>query len=90
MDFRKQLEHYRLATAEILYHLPDHPSILQSFIWQELDIAPEFPGLHKFLVFLGEGDRREAALRPGAERAPHNAGGDPRECQSSELELGIA
>jgi uncharacterized protein Usg len=51
MDFRKQLEHYRLATAEILYHLPDHPSILQSFIWQELDIAPEFPGLHKFLVF---------------------------------------
>lgn len=42
---------YRLTTAEILYHLPDHPSLLQSFIWQDLDIAPQFPVLHKFLDF---------------------------------------
>jgi uncharacterized protein Usg len=50
-DFRKQLKDYRLTTAEILYHLPDHPHILQSYIWQELDIAPRFPVLHKFLLF---------------------------------------
>ena len=47
----KQLRDYRLTTAEILYHLPDHPSLLQSYIWQEYDIAPRFPVLHKFLDF---------------------------------------
>jgi uncharacterized protein Usg len=47
----KQLEGYRLTTAEILYHLPDHPALLQTFIWQELDIAPRFPVLQKFLAF---------------------------------------
>ncbi|MFM9843499.1 MAG: usg protein [Dongiaceae bacterium] len=50
-DFAKQLKDYRLTTAEILYHLPDHPALLQSFIWQELDIAPRFPVLKKFLNF---------------------------------------
>ncbi len=50
-DFGKQLQDYRLTTAEIIYHLPDHPSLLQSYIWQELDIAPRFPILHKFLHF---------------------------------------
>jgi uncharacterized protein Usg len=42
---------YRLTTAEILYHLPDHPVMLQSFIWQDLDVAPRFPVLNKFLKF---------------------------------------
>ena len=46
-----QLGGYRLTTAEILYHLPDHPHLLQSFVWQQLDIAPDFPVLHKFLGF---------------------------------------
>ena len=45
------LRGYRLTTAEILYHLPDHPAVLQSFIWQELDLAPKFPVLNKFLQF---------------------------------------
>lgn len=42
---------YRLTTAEILYHMPDHPTLLQSFVWQELDITPDFPELKKFLDF---------------------------------------
>jgi len=42
---------YRLTTAEILYHLPDHPRLLQSYVWQDLDIAPQYPVLHKFLAF---------------------------------------
>lgn len=42
---------WQLTTAEILYHLPDHPAVLQSFIWQKLDRAPEFPELHRFLDF---------------------------------------
>lgn len=46
-----QLRDYRLTTAEILYHLPDHPSLLQSYLWQDYDLAPEFPQLHRFLDF---------------------------------------
>lgn len=51
MSLELQLKDYRLTTAEILYHLPDHPGILQSYIWQGMDIAPRFPVLHKFLDF---------------------------------------
>ena len=47
--FAVKLGDYRLTTAEILYHLPDHPGVLQSFIWQDYDIAPDYPVLHKFL-----------------------------------------
>ncbi len=51
-DFdRMLLKDYRLTTAEILYHLPDHPALLQTFVWQDLDIAPQFPCLSKFLLF---------------------------------------
>jgi uncharacterized protein Usg len=46
-----QLRGYRLATAEITYRLPDHPSLLQTFVWQHYDIAPEFPELRRFLEF---------------------------------------
>ena len=46
-----QLKDYRLTTAQILYHMPDHPNLLQAFVWQELDLAPWFPVLAKFLKF---------------------------------------
>lgn len=45
------LRDYRLTTAEIFYHFPDHPVLLQSYVWQELDLAPKFPCLNKFLDF---------------------------------------
>ena len=48
---QRQLNDYRLTTAEILYHLPDHPALLQSYIWQDFDLAPDFPTLRKFLNF---------------------------------------
>ncbi len=51
MSLALQLKDYRLTTAEILYRMPDHPGVLQSFIWQDLDIAPEYPVLRKFLDF---------------------------------------
>jgi uncharacterized protein Usg len=50
-DFRAQLAGYSLTTAEILYRMPDHPALLQSFIWQEYDVHPLFPRLHGFLQF---------------------------------------
>lgn len=50
-DFRAQLAGYSLTTAEILYRLPDHPSLLQSYIWQDYDVHPRFPRLREFLQF---------------------------------------
>ncbi|HEX2580845.1 MAG TPA: Usg family protein [Dongiaceae bacterium] len=47
----QQLRNYRLTTANILYHMPDHPHLLQTYIWQEYDLAPDFPELHRFLDF---------------------------------------
>jgi uncharacterized protein Usg len=51
MTIGLQMRDYRLTTAEILYHLPDHPGLLQTYIWQDLDLAPRFPVLKKFLDF---------------------------------------
>ncbi len=53
-QFRKQLEGYGLTTAEILYRMPDHPALLQSYVWQDYDLFPEFPELKKFLDFWRE------------------------------------
>lgn len=50
-DFARQLAGYGLTTADILYRLPDHPSILQEYIWQDYDLAPSFPELNRFLAF---------------------------------------
>ena len=50
-DFRAQLEGFSLTTAEILYRMPDHPALLQQFIWQEYDVHPRFPKLKTFLNF---------------------------------------
>lgn len=50
-DLEKMLQDYRLTTAEILYHMPDFPQLLQSYTWQEYDMAPDFPELKKFLNF---------------------------------------
>lgn len=80
MTLALQLRDYRLTTAEILYRMPDHPRLLQTYIWQELDLAPRFPVLRRFLDFW----RREldgelyavrvaagGPLRPAAWRHPH-------------------
>lgn len=45
------LRGWRMATAEVTYYLPDHPSLLQTFTWQTLDLAPSYPRVHKFLDF---------------------------------------
>ncbi|MGB0499419.1 MAG: usg protein [Rubricella sp.] len=40
-----------LLTAQILYRMPDAPSLLQTYLWQEYDLAPEFGKLRGFLDF---------------------------------------
>jgi uncharacterized protein Usg len=50
-EFRLLMAGYGLTTAEIHYRLPDHPSLLQLFVWQDYDLAPDFPTLKGFLGF---------------------------------------
>ncbi|MBZ9681768.1 MULTISPECIES: usg protein [unclassified Mesorhizobium] len=49
--FRLQMEGYGLTTAQIHYRLPDHRSLLQLYVWQDYDLAPEFPELKGFLSY---------------------------------------
>jgi len=50
-ELELMLKGYGLTTAQFLYHMPDHPHLLQSFVWQDYDVAPEFPGLFGFIHF---------------------------------------
>lgn len=50
-DFAAQMQGKRLTTAEVLYYMPDHPTLLQSFLWQTQDTAPRYPRLLRFLDF---------------------------------------
>lgn len=50
-ELKKLLKGYALTTAEILYRLPDYPTLLQTYIWQEYDLHPRFPKLQEFLAF---------------------------------------
>jgi uncharacterized protein Usg len=76
-ELKLQLQGWRLATAEVLYYMPDHPALLQTFVWQTLDLAPTYPRIHKFLDFW----RREidavihsVALASGEKLAPAKIG----------------
>lgn len=53
-DFVRQLSGCSITTAEILYRLPDHPALLQTFIWQDYDVHPKFPRLIRFLDYWTE------------------------------------
>ncbi len=53
---------YGLTTANILYRRPDHPWLLQSYVWQSYDECPEFPALHRFLAFWQDFPRWNASL----------------------------
>jgi uncharacterized protein Usg len=51
IEIGPRVRDYRLTTAEILYHLPDFPALLQTYVWQDYDTAPGFPVLRRFLGF---------------------------------------
>src|SRR6186713_3161748 len=53
-DFQRQMIGYGLTTAQILYRRPDHRWLLQTYVWQNYDLFPEFPELHRFLAFWKE------------------------------------
>jgi uncharacterized protein Usg len=45
------LKGYGLTTAELLYRMPDHRHVLNSYVWQDYDLAPDYPTLCKFITF---------------------------------------
>jgi uncharacterized protein Usg len=47
----ERLRGYRLTTAEITYYLPDHPDLLQIYVWQLMDRKPDYPRLKAFLDY---------------------------------------
>ena len=50
-ETRLMLQGYGLTTAELYYRIPDYRNVLNSFIWQEYDIAPDYPQLFSFIHF---------------------------------------
>lgn len=45
------LKGYGLTTGEFFYRMPDYPHVLNTFVWQDYDIAPDHPRLFKFIDF---------------------------------------
>ncbi len=83
IDFERQLRGYGLTTAEILYRLPDHPAVLQTFLWQHYDLAPEFPELTRFLAFW----EREIEGPLHSVKVAHNRLISPAECRVARAEF---
>ncbi|TCT12691.1 uncharacterized protein Usg [Tepidamorphus gemmatus] len=79
VEFESQLRGYGLTTAQILYRLPDHPGLLQEFVWQHYDLAPDFPALYRFLEFWD----REIEGPVHSVRVAHNRLVGPREWRSA-------
>ncbi len=45
------LKGYGLTTAEMFYRMPDHRHVLNTFIWQDYDQAPDHERLFGFIEF---------------------------------------
>jgi len=73
------LKGYGVTTAESHYYRPDAPSLLQLFIWQEYDLAPDFPALFDFLSFW----KREISAGIHSVRIAHDHLLRPREWRAS-------
>lgn len=83
--FARQISGYSLTTAHILYRLPDHPSFLQTYVWQDYDLAPEFPELKRFLDFW----RRELEGPLHSVRVACKGLISPAECRTLAGEFGL-
>ena len=51
-----------LVTVDILYYMPDYTDIVQEFIWQTNDHAPELPRVHKVAYTYENEDRIKRAV----------------------------
>lgn len=82
-QFIRRLTGERLTTTEVLYYMPDHPGLLQSFLWQTLDVAPDFPRIVRFLGFW----RREIDAVIHSVRLAHSGLVAPAEWRSADIEM---
>ena len=48
------LKGYGLTTAELYYRMPDYRNVLNSFVWQDYDLAPDYPQLFGCIEFWQE------------------------------------
>ena len=74
-DFRRRLAGFGLTTANIFYHRPDYPGLLQSFLWQHHDLHPDYPELRKFLAFWRARTRRRCPFGGRRPFPAYSAGG---------------
>jgi uncharacterized protein Usg len=82
---RRQLAGFGLTTAHILYRRPDHPWLLQSYVWQEYDTWPDLPILQDFLAFWRKS--LDGALHSVV--VAHSALNRPAEIRSVDSMLGL-
>jgi uncharacterized protein Usg len=75
-DFQKQATGYGLTTAQILYRRPDHPWLLQTYVWRAYDLCPEFPELQGFLEFWQKSLEGVLAFGHGRTFSPYQTGRD--------------
>ena len=71
-EMEMMLKGYGLTTAQIFYRMPDHPTLLQSYVWQNYDLAPDFPEMKGFLKFWEE--KLDGPLHGGLMLRPLRAG----------------
>jgi uncharacterized protein Usg len=82
-DFEAQImKGLRLTTAEVTYYMPDHPALLQTFLWQTQDVAPKYPRLMQFLDFW----KREIDAVIHTVRVAHNGLIRPTEWRFADIE----
>lgn len=53
-ETEKMLKGYGLTTAEMFYRLPDFRNVLNTFVWQDYDLAPDYPRLLRFIKYWQE------------------------------------
>lgn len=85
LEFQRQIEGYGLTTANILYGIPDHPKVLQTYVWQAYDLAPLFPELKRFLAFW----QRELEGPLHSVRVAHQRLIHPREFRMAAAEMSL-
>lgn len=40
-----------IVTVQVFYFIPNYRSLLNSFLWQTLDVSPRYPRIGRFLDF---------------------------------------
>ena len=45
------LRGYGLTTAEFFYRMPDYRNVLNTFLWQDYDLAPDHSKLFQFIEY---------------------------------------